>query len=316
MLALSTTKLTSELRTYLQEKYPSLEFQFYRTMEEANDNISEVEIILTYGEDITPDIIDRAGKLKWIMVLSAGMELMPFSEIKTRNILMTNSKGIHKTQMAEYAISMLLQVYRSAKEVTLNQLNHHWDRKVPMMEITGKTMVVVGTGAIGQEVARLAKAFRMKTYGVSHSGKQKEYFDETYSTSNLEVPLKEADFVVSVLPSTNETKDYFQYDHFKQMPKTAVFLNMGRGDAVSSELLIQALDNEEITHAVLDVFEEEPLPKDHPLWSHEKVTLTPHISGKSPLYLTRAIEIFEQNLNRYLNGKSDYINEIKPDRGY
>src|SRR5690625_7379666 len=131
-------------------------------------------------------------------------------------------------------------------------------------------MVVVGTGAIGQEVARLDKAVRMKMIGMSKSGKQVDYFDKVHALEKLNTVLPEADFVISVLPSTNETKGLFQSFEFNQMNKHAVFLNMGRGDVLDEADLLEAVQQNVIGHAVLDVFGDEPLSEEHPFWRSEE----------------------------------------------
>ncbi|QDP39428.1 D-2-hydroxyacid dehydrogenase [Radiobacillus deserti] len=316
MNILSTAKLPEQIKEELLHTYPRMTFHFHSKMEEALPYLKDAEILLTYGEDLNEELIDQATALKWIMVLSAGMDEMPFPCIKERNILVTNSRGIHQIPMAEYAISMLLQVNRQAKTLIENQRNHVWDRRVNMTEISGSTMTIVGSGAIGQELARLAKAFRMKTIGISRSGQAKEYFDEVYPSTEIHKALPEADFVVSILPSTQETHYFYQTEHFQHMKESAIFLNMGRGDAVRSEVLLEALKTDQIAHAVLDVTDPEPLPTNHPLWDQPNVTITPHLSGKSVHYLPRAIAIFKHNLNVYLDGKGTYENEIDPDRGY
>lgn len=309
--------LANDLQQKLIGDFPAIEFTFTEDRAEAKKYAPTADVLATYGGQLDREIIEKADNLKWIMVLSAGVDPLPADLIVERNILVTNVRGIHKISMAEYAISMLLQVYRQEKQQIKLEENKAWDKKsIKLNEITGKTMLVLGTGAIGQEVARLAKAFRMTTYGVSRSGMDVEYFDQCYKISELEPLLPKVDFVISVLPSTKETKGMITYDHFKLMQNHAVFLNMGRGDLVASEDIIKAVRNDEIAHAVLDVFEEEPLPKDHPLWTEENVTVTPHISGSSPYYQQRAIEIFHHNLNVYLNGKGNYINKIDISRGY
>src|SRR5699024_12799290 len=171
--------------------------------------------------------------------------------------------------------------------------------------LSGKTMLIAGTGAIGQEVARLAKAFHMKTIGVSRSGRDLEYFDENVTTDKMKSRLPEADFIVSVLPSTKETKHFYTYDFFEMMKDSAIFLNMGRGDVVESDVILKAIREKEIMHAVLDVFEIEPLPENHPLWDEENVTITPHLSGISPNYLPRALEILEKNIDVFVQGEGN-----------
>ncbi|MDC3418217.1 D-2-hydroxyacid dehydrogenase [Aquibacillus salsiterrae] len=316
MLVVSSALLTDGVRASLINDFPDQTFEFYRSIDEASDRYPYIEILITYGEDLTPFHIRQMSKLKWIMVISAGMDLMPFAEIKERNILVTNAKGIHKIPMAEYAISMFLHLYHKQPIFYENQKKQAWNRNILVNEITGKTMTIVGTGEIGQELARIAKAFQIKTIGVSRNGEPKDYFDEVYPVDELITTLKHADFIVSILPSTNETKYLFQLAHFKAMPSHSIFLNMGRGDVVSSDVLLSALNTNQIAHAVLDVFETEPLPKGHPFWTHEKVTMTPHKSSHSPMYIPRAITIFRENLKKYSKGSSNFINEIDIDRGY
>ena len=250
------------------------------------------------------------------MVLSAGIDDMPLDTIAEKGIQVTNSRGISAGPMSEYAISMILQVERNAKELMEHEKNHVWSRKVKMNEISGKTMLVTGTGAIGQEVARLSKAFRMKTIGVSKSGRAKDHFDETYTIEQLNDQLPEADYVVNVLPATNETEKTFGRKQFQVMKKEAIFLNMGRGVTVNEAELIEALNDGEIAHAILDVMEEEPLPAESPLWDMENTTLTPHLSGISRHYQPRGFEIFKQNLDAYLKGEEFPLNQIDVKRGY
>ena len=231
-MILFSAKISQKHKDALMEKYPDQSFIFCDNMNAAKAYLREAEILVTYGEDLRADLIESAERLKWIMVISAGMEKMPFKEISERGIYVTNARGIHKTPMAEYAISMLLQVLRESRTLLYNQQEHIWDRTVRMQELKGKAMLILGTGAIGQEVARLAQAFGVRTVGVSRSGKTVTHFDENHQTKDLKSILPRADLVVSVLPSTKETEGLFTYDYFKQLPNHSIFLNMGRGDLV------------------------------------------------------------------------------------
>lgn len=315
-MILFSAKVASKHQEKLKVTFPSQDFEFYESMTEAKQYLNRAEVLVTYGGDLTDELMEQTKNLRWIMVISAGLDQLPLKAIEEKDILVTNASGIHKIPMAEYVISMLLQVYRQAKLLHEKESEKIWEHRAHMQEITGKTMVVAGTGAIGQEVARLAKAFHMKTYGISRSGRTVECFDENHQTEHLKKVLPQADFVVSVLPSTEETKGLFTYEHFQLLPDHAVFLNMGRGDVVHGDDLLKAIREKEIAHAVLDVFEEEPLPADHPFWQEENVTVTPHLSGHSPHYITRALDIFEQNLQIYLDGKNEYVNKIDVTRGY
>lgn len=315
-MILVTANLSVTYQKKLEADFPHQHFVFCKNVEVGERFLPETEILVTYGEDLNKEHIDQAAHLKWIMVLSAGMDEMPLQEIANRKILVTNARGIHKTPMSEYVIAMLLQVYRQSKTLIKHEMQHEWNRSVPMQEISGRTMLIVGAGAIGQEVARLAKAFRMNTIGISRSGSAGVYFDETYSIDNLEQLLTRADFLISVLPSTPETRSLYTYEHFKRLPNHAIFLNMGRGDVVADEVILKAVRNQQILHAVLDVFDQEPLPPSHPFWGEERITVTPHLSGVSAKYLERALAIFTNNLQCYLAENDSYLNKIDPNRGY
>lgn len=316
MTILFSLKISEQDQERLTTHYPSEDFIFCPSMDEAKHKIDKAEVIVTYGSDLDETLIASAKKLQWVCVLSAGLDQLPFQALKEKDVLVTNVKGIHKVPMAEYAISMLLSVYRHERLLMIKQQQHVWDRTVKPLEISGKTMLIAGTGAIGQEVARLAQAFNIKTIGVSKHGRSVEFFDETVTTSQMTTRLPEADFVVSVLPSTVETKNIYTFDVFQAMKNEAVFLNMGRGDAVENDVILKAVQEEEIMHAVLDVFEQEPLPEDHPLWDADNITITPHLSGISPYYLPRALDILEKNLDVYMKGYGEFVNKIDVSRGY
>ncbi|MFE4132836.1 D-2-hydroxyacid dehydrogenase [Peribacillus sp. YIM B13482] len=314
MLILSTIIPNEGIQTKMKDAFPELNFIYQEGW--MDERLSEAEILITYGEDLTEKIIGKAANLKWIMVMSAGMELMPFKAIEERGILVTNAKGIHKIPMAEYTIGMLLQYEKKLKLLMKNEREEMWDRKIEVGELNGKTMLVLGAGAIGGEVARLGKAFRMTTLGVNRSGKPVESIDRLYTLDNLLEAIPGADYIISVLPSTDETKDLLQKEHFKAMKESAVFVNIGRGDLIDEEVLIEALEAGELAHAILDVFDPEPLEKGHPFWGMENVTVTPHLSSKSGEYLPRTFAIFEKNMREYLKSGKDFINVIDLSRGY
>lgn len=296
--------------------FPNETFSYYKNIEQAKEHLDKADVLVTYGEDLTAELIEQATNLKWIMVVSAGMEKMPFDAIEKKGLIVTNARGIHKIPMAEYTISMMLQTYRQAKTLIEQEKSEIWNRKVKMQELHGKTIAIIGVGAIGGEIARLAKAFNMKTLGVNRSGQEVNHVDEIYQLHEIDKILPRADFVVSVLPSTKETRHILTEHHFTIMKESAVFINIGRGNVVKEEILIEALKENKISHAVLDVFETEPLPSNHVFWSLENVTVTPHISGISQLYLPRSFEIFKANLQAYVTGNGKLINQIDVTRGY
>lgn len=289
---LSTVKLPGYLKEELVNEFPDLDFNFDNRINDVLNEVKEAEVILTYGEDLTADI-------------------------NQQNILVTNSKGVHKIPMAEYTISMMLQISRESQQLHENQQERKWDRRVKMHELHGKTIFILGAGAIGTEIARLAKAFGMKTEGMNRSGRTVEYFDGIHTYNGLEAGMRKADFVVSVLPSTKETKGLLDYKAFSWMQPEGIFINIGRGDAVREADLVKVLHEGKIKHAVLDVFEEEPLRENHSFWSMKNVTVTPHLSGITENYLPRAMDIFKRNLALYINGDySSMENTIDLKQGY
>ncbi|KAB7704122.1 D-2-hydroxyacid dehydrogenase [Bacillus aerolatus] len=303
------------LQAQLSEAFPENEFNYFKSVEEA-DKLSEAEIVVTFGEDLTEKHIENCPKLKWIMVASAGMEKMPFETIKEKDILVTNARGIHKIPMAEFTIGYMLNHVKRFPELLDFQKEETWNKRLLIGELADKRLLVLGTGAIGTEIARLAKAFRMETVGVNRNGHKNDHFDEINKMDELLMVLPDADFIVSILPSTEETRFLLKEEHFQVMKETAVFINIGRGDLLEESILIDALNSNEIAHAYLDVFLEEPLPAEHPLWSQERLTITPHISSVTSEYLPRAMKIFAHNLQVYKENGSDYENKVDLDKGY
>lgn len=317
MLILSSAKISDKHQQRLQSTFSQHSFSFYEKHDEiSDDDLNQVEIFITYGEDITIQLLDRMPNLKWIQVISAGIELIPLQELASKQILMTNARGIHRIPMAEYTIGMMLSLARSNYTFYANQQQSLWDRSPRIQEIHKQTLGILGLGAIGTEIAKRAKAFGMRVVGLKRdTSTGVEFVDQLYAPEEMKDLLAESDFVVAVLPHTKETEELFDEQAFKAMKQTAYFINIGRGSLVKDEALIHALENEQIAGAVLDVYREEPLPAEHPFWKTKNLILTPHVSGRSPFYMTRALEIFEHNLKQYPNEQA-MINVIPLTRGY
>ena len=316
MIVLTTLILPEALQTDLHETYQELTFYYQDGIDTEDELLRKADILITYGEDLTEKHIEKALSLKWIMVISAGLEKMPLKAIAAREIMITNAKGIHKIPMAEYTLGMILQYEKKIKSIMLNKQIQKWDRELEMGELHNKTILIIGAGAIGGEIARLSKAFGMRTLGVNRSGNAVSYIDTLYQLDNLNEALEQSDYVVSVLPSTSETKGLFTKKQFQAMKNTSVFINIGRGDLFDEKDLVEALNNGELAHAILDVFEPEPLNQSHVFWTMENITVTPHISSRTTEYLPRALGIFKENLTNYLEGKIEFKNEVDPLKGY
>ena len=177
-------------------------------------------------------------------------------------------------------------------------------------------MVIVGTGSIGREIARRARAFRMKTIGVKRRVEGKvDYIDELYNNDQLETALKQGDYIVVALPLTEETRDFITEKEFAVMKETAFFVNIARGEVVDEGALIKALREGKIAGAALDVFREEPLSPDSPLYELDNVYITPHISAVHPDYNLKAVRLFIENLKNYLEDR-EIRNLVDYSRGY
>lgn len=298
----------------LKADFPEVQFFFNKKADEVS--IEEYEIIVTYGEDITPEVLDRATSLKWLMVASAGVEKMPLAEIAASGIVISNVRGIHKTPMAETVLAHILSLGRALPTLAKQQSRKEWNTKVRQSELRGSTALILGPGAIGSEIGRLLQAFGVRTIGCNNSGDPAQFMDETIQFDGLLSKLPEADIVVSVLPSTAKTKGLLTERHFQTMKGSAVFMNFGRGDLVKESILVEALKNGEIGHAVLDVFEKEPLPAESELWDLSNVTISPHVSSHSGKYIERALEFFTENLEKWQTGDRKLTNLIDPEKGY
>jgi len=248
-------------------------------------------------------VIKNCTNLKWVQILSAGIDKLPFEIIGDEKIIITNARGIHYIPMSEYTIAVLLQIARKSNDIYLNQLNKKWDRTIRLSEINGATLGIVGLGSIGQGIAQAAKAFDMKVIGLNRDGREVEHVDKVYKQSQLKDLLAESDYVVVIVPLTDGTYHLIGEEELKAMKKTAYIINIARGDVIDEKALIDVLKNKEIAGAVLDVFTQEPLPSESPLWTLENCIITPHMSGRSPKYMQRVLEIFKFNMDLYLEGK-------------
>ena len=315
MKILSSAKISPKHQERLKEKFPQGDFYFFDNMKEAVKEIDNAEVLVTYGVDVTDDLIDQAKKLKWIQVISAGIDQLPFEKLQERGVIVTNAKGIHHIQMAEYTMAVILQLARKINELQKNQEIRKWDQTVRTSEIYGTTLGIIGYGSIGAGIAEKAKVFGMKVIGLNTDGRPAKHVDQMVNPKQIELLLRESDYVVLIVPLTEDTYHLIGKKELKAMKDTAYLINIARGQVVDDEALINALQNKEIAGAALDVFVEEPLPVDHPYWGLENVILTPHMSGKSPNYMQRALEIFEENLEKYQNNETsqllNFINLIK-----
>ena len=303
-----------DLKDPLLAEFPEVDFVFENTL--SVEELQKADVLVTYGEDLDNDNIQYAKKLKWIFVASAGVEKMPAQAIIERGIVVSNVRGIHKIPMAESILAHILAIKRALPWMYDQQKKCEWSKKAKQSELHDSTTLILGPGAIGSEVGRLLQAFGVKTIGCNRTGKEAAYMDDMVSFNGLLDTLPKADIVLSVLPKTIETTHLLKEVHFKAMKNNAIFMNFGRGNLVDENVLIQAIQNGEIGYTVLDVFEEEPLATNHPLWTLPNVIVSPHVSSHSARYVERCLEIFKPSLEKWLKGETDLENVMDLSRGY
>jgi len=283
-------------------------------LSQAEQHMADADILIAWGwMDIRP-IFQKAPKLKWVHTLSAGVEKMLFPEMQSSSTILTNSRGIHGIPMSEHVLAMILTFTRGLNILIRNQDNKKWKR-TPTDEIYGKTMGIVGLGSIGREIAKRAKGLGMQVVATKREMTSELFVDQLYTSNQLTELLAVSDFVVVTLPLTEETKELFTLDLFKTMKRSAYFLNVARGAVVKEADLTAALEQGLIKGAGLDVFEHEPLPEHSPLWNMPNVIITPHIAAISPYYLDRAVKLFADNLNRFVQN-GEMLNVIDKAKGY
>jgi phosphoglycerate dehydrogenase-like enzyme len=277
--------------------------------------LAEAEVI--YGFRFPKNMIARAPKLKWVQVMSAGVDRFLDNEFRQSSVMMTNVSGIHATPIGELVIELMLMFAKQAPLCFQLKQEKQWQRFMPTV-LRAKTVGIVGLGNIGGEVARLAKAFGMRVVAIRRSAKRvarARYVDILLPREQLTRLLSESDFVVLSLPFTSETNKLIGEKELRAMKPTAYLINIARGSIVDEEALIRALDKHWIAGAGLDVFATEPLPPDSRLWEFANVIFSPHIAGGMEDYNIRATELFCENLRRYLSGKN-LINVIDKKTGY
>lgn len=257
----------------------------------------------------------QMAPLEWIHTGSAGFDWVMVPEIAQRNIVVSRSAEVMHIPMAEFAIGAMLSHYKNFEALKGSQQRHAWE--VPMhAELYGKTIGIVGTGAIGKRLAHLCKAFGMHVVGVKRSPEPLENFDEVLPQAALEGLLPRCDIVVLLCPLTPETRHMMAYPQFALMKRSAYFINLARGALTIEEDLVRALQDGLIAGACVDAFETEPLPPESPLWDAPNLMLSPHCSYRTPDIRARVIDEFAHNLQRYLEGKPPLNTMKQPALGY
>ncbi len=252
--------------------------------------------------------------LRWVQLCCTGFRNNITPEIIDGSVTLTNSPGIHTTPITESVLAAMLHHSKRLKQRRLDQKTHTW-RQLQCDELHGRTALIVGLGNIGGRVAKLCKAFGMNVLGTKRRVEPVENVDKVFPVEELAGYLPEADYLVMAVPLTPETENMVGEEEFKAMKRTAYLINIGRGKTVQEEAMLKALEGGWIAGAYLDAFTVEPLPVHHPLWEMENVFVIPHDSHSSPNNGDRIVEIFCDNLKRFIKGEP-LMHVCDPKKGY
>ena len=250
------------------------------------------------------DSLDKAAKLKWMQISSAGLERIMSPELIENPVVLVNGQGLYAPALAEFVIFSILFFVKSFRRIDANHKKHHWERFLGE-EARGQTLAIIGYGGTGRATARLAKALGMKIIAVKRNTSAvdgSEWVDELIPLDRWHNALASADFVCNALPFTAATKGMFGEAEFRAMKETAIYINVGRGKTTQEDVMIRALRQGWIAGAGLDVFETEPLPEKSDLWDMENVILSPHCTDVTTTYHVESARLLCDNVQRWLKG--------------
>ena len=294
----------------------------FATGEAAKEAVADAEVIV--GGTVSPDVLAAAPKLRWIAFWSAGLDGKVTPAMVERGLTITNASGVHGPNIAEHVLMFMLMFTRRMEFHLRSQIAGVWqrdpaERRSGADELAGQTLGIVGLGRIGEALTVRAKAFEMRVIATKRNPTKRYEAavvpDALYPSEELPRLLSESDHICIALPYSSVTHHLFDAEMLAHIKSTAYLYNIARGRIIDEAALIEALQAGRIAGAGLDVFEQEPLPAESPLWKMENVLITPHVSGITPHYFARAAVLFAANLKRYLNGQPLH-NLYDPARGY
>lgn len=293
----------------LRTEFPEFEVSQFSSYENAEQHIADAEVLL--GISLRPEQFLAACKLRWIHSPSAAVHQFMFPELVRSDVILTNGRDVHGPVVAEQVIAMILAVAKQIPAAVRFQQKHVWGQeaiwrsRTRLREIEGATLGLIGLGSIGRNVAKRASKLGMHVIAVrEHPEKQKpEYVDEVLAKSALLNLLTRSDYVVLSAPITPQTTGMIGQKQLAAMKPDGFLINVGRGPLIDEASLIEALHEHKIGGAALDVFDEEPLPPDSPLWELEDLLITPHTAGMAEKLWERQYALFSENLRRYLSGQ-------------
>jgi phosphoglycerate dehydrogenase-like enzyme len=300
--------LPAERVADLARRFPGVEVLSPRDRAEAEALLPTVEVL--YGGLLRAENLQLAERLRWMHTSAAGVGHVLFPGLVESDIVLTNGRGLHAASIAEHTLGVVLALARRLHVARDLQRAHRWAQEglwtatPSFLDLAGATLGLVGFGAIGRAVAARARAFGLQVIAVRrHPAADPAPAHEQWGTDRLDDLVARADWLVLCPPLTPETHRLMDAARLARMKPTAALVNVGRGALVDEPALVAALRERRLAGAALDVFEEEPLPPESPLWDLDEALLTPHVSGLGPRYWERAVDQFAANLTRYLAGE-------------
>jgi phosphoglycerate dehydrogenase-like enzyme len=298
---------------------PRVRLTFVTPRGEATDDVSQVEVVYRGGGLMPPGLrrlLPQMPRLRWIHAMGAGVDGDLAPEVVQSDVVLTRTRGLHLIPVSEWVMMLLLAASKRLPELVLAQQRHEWCKVDVPSSLVGRTIGIVGYGEIGQAVAQRARGFGFRVIGTRRRPKPAPELDALYPLDQLDRLLGEADYVVLATPLTPETRGMIGEPQLRAMRRGAWLINIGRGEVIQDDALIHALREGWIAGAALDVFEQEPLPPDHPLWDAPNIIITPHKAGIShPAFAEETLQQFVDNLGRYVRGEP-LLNQVDKLAGY
>ena len=299
----------------IRAKFPALTLNMVDHHSKVGPHIASAQVLLTYGMSMADHVLREATHLRWIHALTTGTDGIDNLPSLRPEVLLTSTRGIHGAPMSEAALMAMLALNRDFPRAIRNHERRAWERW-PAKLLEGKTVGIFGVGLIGAALAPKCKALGMTVVGVDPIRRSVPGVDRMVVWDRVMQVIGELDFVVLFVPSSPSTRGIINLELLAAMKPTAYLINLGRGDVLDDEALIRILTEGRIAGAALDVFREEPLPRDHPFWALENIIITPHLGGAFDEYPGRALPVILENMRRFLAGDTDnMINLVKRPSG-
>jgi phosphoglycerate dehydrogenase-like enzyme len=304
----------------IRKRWPEMRVLHLPDYDGLPQELPDTDIFVGYS--LRAEQLTAARKLKWIHSTAAGVAQLMYPELRDSGIVVTNPSGIFSVPMAEHTTGLLLALARNFPDSVRQQDLAHWsqqelwDKPQHLIELNGQLLLIVGFGSIGREVAKRARAFDMRVWGVTRSGTgDLTHAEKILAAKDLHEALPDADFVLIAAPETAETRHLIGAPQIAQMKRGARLINVGRGSLLDEAALIQALKSGALGGAALDVTRVEPLPVESPLWKMPNLMITPHTSGVSDRLWHRQTAILMDLLERWFDGR-ELFNLVDFARGY